>query len=155
MCCYAWEVMWHHAMIMRVIMWQWAHTYCIFSNTRSGVYFLPVPVDPALKREQLLNRTCVYKPIHDRQVYWWCNRQHSERRMSPSIWTPFIEEELQVVVDGNEHAVTVMKDSFIVRHVPRCISRVSWFFLICGGCIFCHITGKWKLGVDHAPVRIH
>ena len=63
-----------------------------------------------------------------------------------SVWTPFIGEELVVEAeDGNEHdknAVAVMKDGCVVRHVP-CISRVSWFFLKCGGRILCRVvTGK-------------
>ena len=76
-----------------------------------------------------------------------------------SVWIPFIGEELVVEAeDGNEHdknAVAVMKDGCVVGHVPRCISRVSWFFLKCGGRILCRFTGKRKLGVGHAPVRMH
>ena len=40
----------------------WVCTYCISSNTRPGVYFFPYFVDPALKRDRLLNGTGVYKP---------------------------------------------------------------------------------------------
>ena len=66
-------------------------------------------------------------------------------------WTPSIGEELPVQrEDGNQHddhAVAVMKNGDIVGHVPRSLSRVSWFFLKRGGDITCRITGKRKLGV--------
>ena len=31
--------------------------------------------------------------------------------------------------EHDEHAVAVMKDGYNVRHVPRTLSKVSWFFL--------------------------
>ena len=66
-------------------------------------------------------------------------------------WTPNIGEELSVKrEDDNQHdnhAVAVMKNGKIVGHVPRSISRVSWYFLSHGGDITCRITGKRKLGV--------
>ena len=72
-----------------------------------------------------------------------------------SVWTPFIGEELVLEAeDGNEHAVAVMV-SCVVGHVPRCISRVSRFFLKRGGGILCRITGKRNLGVSHVSVRMH
>ena len=46
------------------------------------------------------------------------------------IWTPEVGEELPVNCEySNEHAVAVLKDGEIVGHLPRTISRVSWFFL--------------------------
>ena len=63
-----------------------------------------------------------------------------------SVWILFIGEELVVEAkDGNEHdknAVTVMKDGCVVGHVPRYISRVSWFYLKHGARILCRVTGK-------------
>ena len=54
-----------------------------------------------------------------------------------SIWTPVIEQELNTKAeDSNEHdrhAVAVMLDDRVVGHLPRSISRVSWFFLRRGG----------------------
>ena len=41
-----------------------------------------------------------------------------------------------------KHAVVVMKDSDIVGHVPRFISRVLWVFLARGGRINCLVTGS-------------
>ena len=43
--------------------------YRICSNTRPGVYFLPASVDPALKRDRLLNGTGVYKPTRPRAKF--------------------------------------------------------------------------------------
>ena len=63
-----------------------------------------------------------------------------------SVWTLFIGEGLVAEAeDGNEHdehTVAVMKDGYVVRHIPRCISRVSWSFLKHGGRILCRVTGK-------------
>ena len=67
------------------------------------------------------------------------------------VWTPVIGELLPLrAEDNNEHdahAVAVIKDSDVVGHVPRSISRVVWFFLERGGNIICRITGKRKMGV--------
>ena len=67
------------------------------------------------------------------------------------VWILFIGKELVVEAeDGSEHdenAITVMNDGCVVRHILRCISQVSWFFLKRGGCILCCVTGKRKLGV--------
>ena len=43
--------------------------------------------------------------------------------------------------------MAVMKDGYIVGHLPRSLSKVSWFFLKRGGRITCRITGKRKLGI--------
>ena len=67
------------------------------------------------------------------------------------VWTPVVGEELSLKTeDGNlhdKHAVAVIKDRQIVDHVPRSISKVSWFFLKHGGKITCRITGGRTLGV--------
>ena len=52
--------------------------------------------------------------------------------------------ELTVSTATNEHAVAVLKDGEIVDHLPRTISRVSWFFLRRGGCILCRKYRKVK-----------
>ncbi len=68
-----------------------------------------------------------------------------------SSWTPVLGEELLLKrEEGNQHdeyAVAVLRNGAVVGHMPRCISRVSWFFLRRGGKISCKITGKRKLGV--------
>ena len=141
--------------------------YRISSNTRLGVYFLPDSVDPALKRDRLLNGTGIYKPlvyttakfIDDVIDSMASEGSDSYEKTSmirghhiyKSTWTPFIWEELVVKAEaGNEHdehAVAVMKDGCVIGHVPRCISRVSWFFPKRGGHILCRVTGKRKLGL--------
>ena len=77
-----------------------------------------------------------------------------------AVWTPFWGEELSVQPedhnDHDEHAIAVTRDGRTVGHVPRIISRVSWFFLRRGGHIICRITGQRKRGdgnrhVDIAP----
>ena len=48
-------------------------------------------------------------------------------------WTPVVGEELTLETEDdnehNEHAVAVMKDGYIVGHMPHSLSKVSWFFL--------------------------
>ena len=77
-----------------------------------------------------------------------------------AVWTPFLGEELSVQPedhnDHDEHAIAVTRDGRTVGHVPRIISRESWFFLRRGGHIICRITGQRKRGdgnrhVDIAP----
>ena len=67
-----------------------------------------------------------------------------------AVWTPFLGEELSVQPedhnDHDEHAIAVTRDGRTVGHVPRIISRVSWFFLRRGGHIICRITGQRKRG---------
>ena len=67
-----------------------------------------------------------------------------------AVWTPFLGEELSVQPedhnDHDEHAIAVTRDGRTVGHVPRIISRVSWFFLRRGGHIICQITGQRKRG---------
>ena len=47
----------------------------------------------------------------------------------------------------NDHAVAVHLDDYIVGHLPRSISEVSWFFIMHGGRIGCEITSHRKFGV--------
>ena len=66
------------------------------------------------------------------------------------VWTSVIEQVLHLEAeDGNQHdkyPVAVMKNDQIIGHAPRCISRVSWYFLKNGGEIKCKITSKRKKG---------
>ena len=66
--------------------------------------------------------------------------------------TPIIGEKLVLVPpDDNEHdkhAVTVMKDGCIVKHIPRFISQNSWFLFKYGGHITCCVIGKRQHGVS-------
>ena len=39
-------------------------------HARAFISF-PASLDPALKRDQLLNGTGVYKPLYDCRIYWW------------------------------------------------------------------------------------
>uniref|UniRef100_A0A1X7UNS1 HIRAN domain-containing protein n=1 Tax=Amphimedon queenslandica TaxID=400682 RepID=A0A1X7UNS1_AMPQE len=67
-----------------------------------------------------------------------------------TVWTPVIGEELHTEVeDDNEHdkyAVAVMKSNGIVGHMPRSLSRISWYFLKNGGKIQGKVTGKRRKG---------
>ena len=52
--------------------------------------------------------------------------------------------------DGNSsdrHAVSVMKDSAIVGHVPRDLLQAYWYFIRHGGTISCEVTGSRQRGV--------
>ena len=117
------------------------HAYRICSNTRLGIYFLPDSVDPALKRDWLLNWTSIYKHTrpHAKFVDDVVDSIASEgsdsyektsvirdHHIYKSVWIPFIGKELVVEAeDSNEHnknAVAVMKDDCVVGHVLRCIT---------------------------------
>ena len=67
-----------------------------------------------------------------------------------NIWAPFTGEQLSLQAEeDNEHdkyAVAVLKDDYVVGHVPRAISRLFHFFLQHGGNIICRITGKRQFG---------
>ena len=41
----------------------------------------------------------------------------------------------------DRHAVTVVRDSCVVVHLPQQYSRIAWYFLQHGGKISCEITG--------------
>ena len=67
-----------------------------------------------------------------------------------SVWTPSIGETLALQVDAeNEHdayAVGIVKDSAVVGHAPREVSRIFYYFLQHGGSINAEITGHRKFG---------
>ena len=66
-------------------------------------------------------------------------------------WTPSISEELTINVEEenlfDRHAVAVLKNGEIVGHMPRTISRFSWFFIKRGGFIKAIVTGERKKGI--------
>ena len=64
----------------------------------------------------------------------WTARERSERHhVYKNIWAPFAGEQLSLQAEeDNEHdkyAVAVLKDDYVVGHVPRAISRLFHFFL--------------------------
>ena len=67
------------------------------------------------------------------------------------IWQPRLGEQLALErEDGNSsdrHAISVMKDSAIVGHVPQELSRAYWYFIRHGGTISCEVTGSRQRGV--------
>ena len=67
-----------------------------------------------------------------------------------SVWTPAIGETLPLGADdGSEHdayAVGIFKDSAVVGHAPREVSRIFYYFLQHGGSISAEITGHRKFG---------
>ena len=44
--------------------------------------------------------------------------------------------------DHDRHAVAVVRDSYVVGHLPRHYSRIAWYFLQHDGKISCEITGR-------------
>ena len=67
------------------------------------------------------------------------------------IWQPLVGEMLALErEEGNNHdkfAVSLLKESTVVGHVPRQFSRVFWHFLRHGGTIItCEVTGRRKRG---------
>ena len=66
------------------------------------------------------------------------------------VWTPSIGETLPLSADtGNELdacAVGVFKESVLVGHAPREVSRIFYYFLQHGGSISAEITGYRKFG---------
>ena len=72
------------------------------------------------------------------------------------VWTPEVGEVLQVRTEDrnehDEHAVAVVKDGLIVRHVQRSMSCVCWFFVMRGNEMSCHITSHRKLGNGLEPL---
>ena len=61
------------------------------------------------------------------------------------VWTPEVEQLLQVQAEAanteDPHTVATILNGEIVGHVPREISRLSFYFLQHGGTIICEITG--------------
>ena len=65
-----------------------------------------------------------------------------------SIWTPNIGQVLETAAEvsntEDSHAVAVLYQGSTVSvgHVPREISKISWFFLWHGGDISCEVVGR-------------
>ena len=68
------------------------------------------------------------------------------------IWNAVFGEELQCQREiGNSsdlYAVAVVKDSTIVGHLPRKISRICTLFMRRGGAITCLVNGRRKYSAD-------
>lgn len=67
-----------------------------------------------------------------------------------SVWHPTIGERLMVCIErGNahdRHAVSVQRESTVVGHVPREVSKIFKGFLMHEGEIECEITGSRRRG---------
>ena len=70
--------------------------------------------------------------------------------MYTSLYGLHPQEKLALKVDAeNEHdayAVGIVKDSAVVGHAPREVSRIFYYFLQHGGSINAEITGHRKFG---------
>ena len=62
------------------------------------------------------------------------------------MWTPTVGEIIRNRNTSDPHAVAVLKNTDIVGHVPRDISRIFSFFLLHGGVITCEEIGHRKFG---------
>ena len=112
--------------------------YTVYPQRCPGVCFLPDSVDPALKQDQLLHGTGVYKPLvyttakfiddvidsmagEGSDSYEKTSMIRGHHHMYKFVRTPFIGEELEVKAEdsneNDEHAVAVMKDGCVVGHV--------------------------------------
>ena len=66
------------------------------------------------------------------------------------IWTPVVGKELVVLPEAGTstiNAVAVIRGDEIVRHVPRELSGILYYFLKHSGEISCVISGRRKHGV--------
>ena len=65
-----------------------------------------------------------------------------------TIWTPTIGEvqpvKRELTNDCDHFAVdlAVLKDSEVVGHVPRTLSKATAFFFYDGNVVFCEVTGE-------------
>jgi len=68
------------------------------------------------------------------------------------LWDAVVGEELECQRErGNAtdmYAAAVFKDSIIVGHLPRKISRICTLFIRRGGAIHCRVTGRRKYSTD-------
>ena len=73
-----------------------------------------------------------------------------EHHVYKSVWSPSIGEIFPTVIEaGNAHdayAVAIIKDTTMVGHAPREVSRMFYFFLQHGGSITAKVTGHRKFG---------
>ena len=72
--------------------------------------------------------------------------------MYSSIWDAAVGEQLEcareLLNDSDRYAVAVTRDSVIIGHLPRKISRVCSLFLRRGGIITCTVTGARRYSAD-------
>ena len=72
---------------------------------------------------------------------------------------PSIGEQLSLQAEENncfdKHAVAVVKDGEVAGHIPRNISRISWYFLKRGGSITAEITDRRRFGLGLEVPRIY
>ena len=82
-------------------------------------------------------------------TYLW-NSSIRGHHIYKAVWTPTVGEILVVDQEPSNphdpHAVAVLKNTDIVGHVPRDISRIFSFFLLHGGVITCEEIGHKKFG---------
>ena len=67
-------------------------------------------------------------------------------------WTPVLGEQLQCHREvGNErdcYAMAVKKDTLTVGHLPKRISKLTWYFVRRGGSITCEVSGRRRFSCD-------
>ena len=56
----------------------------------------------------------------------------------------------QVTLNEDPHAIAILKDDIVVRHIPRIISTICSMFLRKGGVIKCIVTGSRRYSYDLA-----
>jgi len=115
---------------------------------RPGVYFEKAEVTPVFIRFNTLlwSLLVVIASVEILDLVCYCKdsivRGH---HIYKTIWTSFIGKILLVNREEDnpydDHAVAVYLDDYIVGHLPRSISEISWFFIMHGGRISCEITG--------------
>ena len=63
-----------------------------------------------------------------------------------AIWNPVVNEELSTAQEPDNpedrYAISVIKDEAVVGHVPRELSRISYYFIQRNGEILCTVTGN-------------
>ena len=69
-----------------------------------------------------------------------------------AVWEPELGEELQCrrerVNAQDMYAIAVIKDTNVVGHLPRKISRICSLFIRRGGTLTCRVTGARKYSSD-------
>ncbi len=128
-------------------------------------------VDPRLSEHQESQTTCLISKMFG---YQYISHTHLEftstamatagsaiyifqsvirgHHISKAIWTPAVEEDLQVSREPNNlydiHAVAVLKNGITVGHVPMELSRVFSSLLLNDGHISFEIVGHQRYGLD-------
>lgn len=67
------------------------------------------------------------------------------------FWTPQVGQTLTTVKEEqnlhDRYAIAVIYDDRTVGHMPKELSRISWYFIEHGGEIICEIIGRRRLSV--------